>query len=402
MLEKDSDHPDQTQGPQGEKQSMEELYSLPNWEERLDVARAQRERALARHLSAKKARKTSQVGDDDLRQEPGLHKADHTDASVLTAAASDVALTVPQTDASFATTDHVGRTLLVAMACFGSLGFGLALGAGALLGIAALRPSAPVEAAAQEAGPAAEDSAAMYADSAPVQVVALPAPALAPEPTPIAVTPVTPEDPVTPVALEPSADMVVKAKAPAFLVETLPTTRPPSPAEGVLSLVAWLPLQPVVATDPTGDAAALPVSPPDPLPGQDWTLADKLGATGRNPSALDLRVYAPDAVPEARLKSNLSRLARTGLDVENLQRVDFAVSTGHIRYYNPEDSTPAQALAEELGIAARDFSREQSGPVGLIEVWFAGVSKSNLAEELAGRRSGTYLFDRLRDKLRSD
>ncbi|MGZ2256528.1 hypothetical protein [Roseobacter sp. A03A-229] len=403
MLEKDSGHSDQPQGPQSDKQSIEELYSVPNWEERLEAARAQRERALARHLEAKKDRKAA----DTPKVAPftmGLPRPEHT---APTGGTPDMTPDeAPETDVSnrfTALTDRLSRSLLVTMACFASLGFGLAVGLGALVGIGVLRTAPPAETATQKAPTPAEESSSMYAEPAPVVTAALP------EPAPVTVAqPAALPEPAPETLAQPTAQIAVRppveprAAAPALLTETHTAAQPDVPAEGALSLVAWLPLQPVVATDTPADQAALPVSPPDPLPGAEWILADKLGATGMNLDILDLRVYAPDAVPAGQLEGKLIQLANTGLTVENVQRVEFAVSTPHIRYYNAEDSIPAQALAEELSIEARDFTADQSGPVGLIEVWFEGVSKTNLAEELAGRRSGTYLFDRLRDKLRSE
>ncbi|MCV3270734.1 hypothetical protein [Roseobacter sinensis] len=393
MLEKNSDHSGDPQGAQGEKPTVKDLYAVPNWEERLTAARAQRERALARHLQAKTTR-TSEV---EAIVAPPPDTAEDAEANGISGTADEHTVAAPESDVRRGVLMRPGRTILVAMACFASLGFGLALGLGTLLGIGALRPPPPIieTATPQPDPPAPDERVAMDVEPAPVVT---PAP---PDPAPVPATP-----PVTQVALPAAVDPPPPAKTPP-LAKAQPLfadvqAQPNSPAEEPLSLVAWLPLQAFAAAETPADPPALPVTPPDPLPGAEWTLADKLAAGGTDLSVLDLRVYAPDAVPEGRLNASLAQLDDTGLSVANLQRVDFAVSTAHIRFYNAEDAAAAGALGKSLGIEARDFSAEQRGPLGLIEVWFAGVPKSALAEEIAGRRSGTYLFDRLRDKLRSD
>ncbi|WP_299676015.1 hypothetical protein [uncultured Roseobacter sp.] len=268
----------------------------------------------------------------------------------------------------------------------------------------------PLQAPALPASDAPTETAAV--DPAPAERPDTPdAPAailgvveIAPEPTVppetdagIAAVEVTQRPPASRAA---EARRAIRAEAPFVAAQIDPA--PDAPAASTLSLVAWRPMQPAPGVIARTEAGALIPTPPDGLPGVKWSLADKLGAAGADLDIVDLRVYAPDAVPRGRLATNLERLEDTGLAVTNLQRVGFAVSTAHIRYYNSEDRAAAQALAEALEIEARDFTGAQNGPVGLIEVWFAGSARSTGQDELETRRGGTYLFERLRDRLRSN
>lgn len=363
-----------------------------NWEKRLSAARAKREQALARN-GVQKPKVTDAVEQvtEYVAQTGELLDADQAiPPDVQGEVAPVVVATAPLQRAAEETAGvsraRFGRTLLIAMACCSSLGFGLALGFGTLLGLGRMQTVAP-------AGP---EPTAIAGDTVPAQMNAgLPPVATA---LPTDTDAPSEQEATTDAGAQALSDAVPLPDSFAPSVEIYADLQLTAPEAGEASLVAWLPLQPVIPSE-LGVATAVPAATPDFTPGAERTLAEELGAAGTDLSVLDLRVYAPDAMPSDTLEADLARLQGTGLPIENLQRVTFAVSAPHIRFYNAEDTAIATALAADLQIEARDFTGQQSGPVGLVEVWLQGTSKGRSADQDANGRNGDYLLDRLRNRL---
>lgn len=85
-------------------------------------------------------------------------------------------------------------------------------------------------------------------------------------------------------------------------------------------------------------------------------------------------VHAPDGVSTEKLRGYISKIEATGSEVAGIGRESFRVSTTHLRYYSETTEEVAQAVARDLGIEARDFSKNVVIP-GRIEIWVAGRPK---------------------------
>ncbi|WP_300033824.1 hypothetical protein [uncultured Roseobacter sp.] len=85
-------------------------------------------------------------------------------------------------------------------------------------------------------------------------------------------------------------------------------------------------------------------------------------------------IHAPDGLPQGRLRGYVAELEANGIEVAGIGREAFRVSTTHLRYYSAETADAAMALAEELGVPARDFSQNVQVP-GRVEIWLAGRPK---------------------------
>ena len=103
-------------------------------------------------------------------------------------------------------------------------------------------------------------------------------------------------------------------------------------------------------------------------------------------------MHAPDGIPNYSLQQVVAELERSGVEVANIGRESFRVSSTHIRYYSPATQTFAMSVASSLGIEARDFS-ENGGNPERIELWIAGRPKP--VEETSSDDEETA-FDRIR------
>lgn len=113
------------------------------------------------------------------------------------------------------------------------------------------------------------------------------------------------------------------------------------------------------------------------------SLASELGLRGPAAERYSLVTFAPTDVPDARIAKTTEHLQLTGFPVADGNWINFKVSTTHIRYYSEQDEMVALAVAETLGITARDFSHiENVPPAGRIDVWIQGNRNPNEAERL--------------------
>lgn len=107
-------------------------------------------------------------------------------------------------------------------------------------------------------------------------------------------------------------------------------------------------------------------------------------------------LHAPDGLTQSKLNAQVAELEGSGVILAGIGREGFRVSQTHLRYYSPETAALAQAVAEKLGVEARDFT-QGSGNAKRIEVWVSGRPKA--APEPP---KPTGFFARLRDSFRND
>ena len=150
-----------------------------------------------------------------------------------------------------------------------------------------------------------------------------------------------------------------------------------------------------------------PVVPNPVKPHTEHSLAQKLGLSAEAARAYSLVLFTPQNVPSAERVRQFVDAEKTGLAVVEANRVNFRVSTTHVRYYDRRDQGIAQAVAASLGGPARDFSRTpNSAPPGRIEIWFQGdrAGRSTASSEPTASppapASKTQLEQRLVNKLR--
>jgi hypothetical protein len=103
-------------------------------------------------------------------------------------------------------------------------------------------------------------------------------------------------------------------------------------------------------------------------------------------------MHAPDGIPNYSLQQVVAELKQSGVEVANIGRESFRVSSTHVRYYSPATESFAMSVASRLGIEARDFSENAVNP-GRIELWVAGRPKP---DEGKPGNEGETAFDRAR------
>ncbi|MEE4186880.1 MAG: hypothetical protein V2I76_00345, partial [Roseobacter sp.] len=147
--------------------------------------------------------------------------------------------------------------------------------------------------------------------------------------------------------------------------------------------------------------------PPNVIP----SLASELGLRGSDLERYSLVTYAPTNVSDSRIAKTTEKLEMTGFPVAEGNWVNFKVSRTHIRYYSEEDEKVALAVAELLGVKARDFSDiSDAPPPGRVEVWMEGnrnpsrTARQSKQEVSPLQRKEAYkaqLEDRLLNSLRN-
>lgn len=92
-----------------------------------------------------------------------------------------------------------------------------------------------------------------------------------------------------------------------------------------------------------------------------------------NLAALSIHVLTPASAPPDATDALVSTLKDAGYTVTEAAHVAVAVRQSHVRYYHVADAAAAQALAAKVGTKVRDFTTfDPLPPVGVIEVWIAG------------------------------
>jgi hypothetical protein len=183
---------------------------------------------------------------------------------------------------------------------------------------------------------------------------------------------------LAPPPFEPASPAAPDAAITPALSLILDVTKPLAPVEIAPLPASWsTPLPPEASSLPqppgTFDAAARLV-PLEPAPVPPFSLAEKLFAPDSEAQTTKLFVFAPAALASGEIDNQLAALKSTGFETANMQRIEITISTAHLRYYTPEDAVAAVALAETLGVEARDFTGQVAGLPGRIEVWLEGRS----------------------------
>ncbi|GFE50473.1 hypothetical protein So717_22260 [Roseobacter cerasinus] len=163
-----------------------------------------------------------------------------------------------------------------------------------------------------------------------------------------------------------------------LIAATVPGARPPDlfPSSGRL----WV----------AGSAAPQALAQPQ---DKDATFVSQAGPA---PLGAEFFLHAPDGLTQSKLNAQVAQLEGSGVILAGIGREGFRVSKTHLRYYSPETASLAQAVAEKLGVEARDFT-QGNGNTQRIEVWVSGRPK---AAPEAPKPTG--FFARLRDSFRND
>lgn len=178
------------------------------------------------------------------------------------------------------------------------------------------------------------------------------------------------------------------AAAPAGAAPETPPARPAAQPEAAPAI--WIP----------ATADALPVTPGEAMaaaPASDATprmaglamalpvvaMAEDAPRYGMEPRAqvpglspdrarLTIKVLSPAAPDTAGMRALSEQLVGRGFPPPDVGQVGFAVRHSQVRYYHAADAEAAAALAAEIGAEARDFTgTDPAPPDGLIELWIA-------------------------------
>lgn len=318
-----------------------------DWERRLSEARAKRERALL-------AQSTRAEAPADLPQVTETARAKENGTGKVAGLWARVSAARPVT-----------ATLVFSGAA--GLGFGVVLGLGVLTGLAQSPVLTNTFVPNNDKGQTAQDSmASVPATQTEIVAAALPPPETAPVSFVLTPGPAIFDDPgIVSVPLPGDAAAI-----------TLPALTPAHYGGSAAEPAAVVPM------------LYLPQS----------TAVDvAYGAQVEKP--LQFFMHAPDGVTNEKVQEFVSTLATTGVDVAEIGRESFRVSTTHLRYYSSDTEAKAQAVAADLGIEARDFSQENSNSAR-IEIWMSGRPKSATGENR--NNGGSGFFSRLRDSLRDN
>lgn len=199
------------------------------------------------------------------------------------------------------------------------------------------------------------------------------------------------------------------------VVTDLPPLQTPAQSDAFALTIDWAETVPVSYVVPPIETAAvsdtrLPYVDGPPL--GETNLAMQLGLSSDRLTSLKLYVHAPESVTEAVLAERMTLLGNTGITVAPVERESYKVSATHLRFYSKTDADVAKALADEMGVPARDFTKNGAKP-GRIEIYLAGTGNKRTATSkprAAARRTKPskpapvdpriQLRDRLVDALR--
>lgn len=383
-------------------------------EKRLERAREQRSRIIASREPRDKtnpglltAKPASSVKSDKTSTMPPAAEDQAAvqaapmpdDASAATPPSDATTQSEPQGGATAlaATATGWGKMGLVASGCSIGLALGLALGASLTNGT---EPLASAEAAVQPQPVALANTTSPDISSPPLlQLTGIT------EVAAVLPTSVLHLDPVTSTAVPaapsaaPTSDRAPLVPVAASISAFWEISEPHTPAEIAPIPVAWsaMPAPGRIATPEapgTFDAAAR-LAPFEAAPMPPFSLAEDLFAPGSALPQARVFVFAPAALSQNEVSAQVAALAETGLQTANLQRIEMTISTAHVRYYTASDTTVATALAETLGVEARDFTGTVSGEPGHIEVWLAGSSGLPIAPAPTDPTPDNYLFGKI-------
>lgn len=270
-----------------------------------------------------------------------------------------------------------------------AIGFSLGLGLGLGIALLARQPdptattASPPSAAAPATGvasgrtsPPADDAALSGAMAAarplagpgqpdvalitPASVEARPMPSLAAAPA--AAAPETPPDrPMATAATAPSIWWPEAAGLPSVAGEQVPSTPP-------------LDTETIIAARPPSQIG--PAPQPDALSRYGQESRQQPVADPLLPYAgLSVKILSAAAADTPSLTALATTLRDAGFPAAAIGQVSYRISQTHVRYYYAADAEAAAAIAGRLGTGARDFSQAAPlPPEGLIEVWVAPPS----------------------------
>lgn len=390
-----------------EKVTAEAMLRSLTFQQRLDQARAQRERALqakgADELSPATLSKPWEKptpAPEPADAPPPSRRLERTAPTLFFPAGSappaPVAnLTDPSPKGQAATPLPAPlpapRRTLLPKSGFVRTAIGFSLGLGIGLGIALLgRQPAPTTPTALPA-PAAESATGIAAGPAnpPDDQGALTGTVAV---TSVFAEPAQTDVPlVTPAAADVRA-MPSQASAPTAAAPEAPPAQPAAFA-GVPPQVWW----PADARLPsTTEEAALPVPsrgpetmaatglPPQIGPAPEADIAPRYGKEARQPppadplplySGVSVKILGAATANDPVLTTIAATLGDAGFPAPDIGHVSYKISQTHVRFYHVADEAAANVIARRLGVEARDFSQTAPPPPkGLIEVWVAPPS----------------------------
>ena len=118
-----------------------------------------------------------------------------------------------------------------------------------------------------------------------------------------------------------------------------------------------------------------------------------------NARTFSIILNVPATVPDPVVSETEAVIAALNLPQRPTQKVNFRVSSSQVRYFNADDFTAAEALANEIGASLRDFTGfRPSPPDGVIEVYLAGHGSSR-PSRTAQSRPPPSEADRLRSRI---
>jgi hypothetical protein len=187
-------------------------------------------------------------------------------------------------------------------------------------------------------------------------------------------------------AIGPAAEPAVRLPSPSPLSAAVAPSGQPVPAS--------LPPTPVVAgSEPPILRPAIDIGQPPAAPASpEAPPSDLLAASLAEPAGADRPAFTPEASVALVLSDSAAqpsirillagagdrtlgaeaadRLRTAGYRAVETAETGIAVRETNVRYYHEADATAAQAIAEHLGTAARDFtSFRPRPPEGLVEIW---------------------------------
>lgn len=127
-------------------------------------------------------------------------------------------------------------------------------------------------------------------------------------------------------------------------------------------------------------------------------LAEQIAlAVAETPQEAQFFMHAPDGLTDAQLRRYISQIEASGVEVAEVGRESFRVSTTHLRYYSPHTADVAMEVAQDMGVEARDFSENVSNNAR-IEVWVAGRPIEDEANKQTSRGFFSWLSEDRRDQ----
>ncbi|MFK7765518.1 MAG: hypothetical protein AB8B62_19800 [Roseobacter sp.] len=120
-------------------------------------------------------------------------------------------------------------------------------------------------------------------------------------------------------------------------------------------------------------------------------------AVAEAPQQAQFFMHAPDGLTDAQLRRYISQIEASGVEVAEVGRESFRVSTTHLRYYSPQTAEVAMEVAQEMGVEARDFSQNVSNNAR-IEVWVAGRPVEDDTSKQTSRGFFSWLSEDRRDQ----